>query len=145
MARRIEDDLGFLLARTHRAMRRWLMPRLTPVDITYEQLVVLTRLWHKSDLSQTELADEIFVDKSSLARMLRRMEEAGLIRRDVDETDCRVNLVNLTPRGRALEDAVAPLREKGLTQAIKGLSAEEVSELQRVLNHIFHRISAEDS
>ena len=126
-------------------MRRWLTPRLTPLDITYEQFVVLTRLWHKSDLSQTELADEIFVDKSSLARMLRRMEEAGLIRRDVDETDFRVNLVNLTPKGRALEDVVAPLREKGLTQAIQGLSAEEVSELQRMLNHIFHRISAEDS
>ena len=126
-------------------MRRWLTPRLTPLDITYEQFVVLTRLWHKSDLSQTELADEIFVDKSSLARMLRRMEDAGLIRRDVDETDYRVNLVNLTPEGRALEDVVAPLREKGLTQAIQGLSAEEVSELQRMLNHIFRRISAEDS
>lgn len=145
MAHRLEDDLGFLLARTHRAMRRWLMSQLAPLDITYEQFVVLTRLWHKSDLSQTELADEIFVDKSSLARMLHRMEEAGLIRRDIDETDSRVHLVNLTPEGRALEDEVSPLRAKGLSQAARGLSEEEVSELKRMLNQIFHHISAEDS
>ena len=121
------------------------MSQLAPLDITYEQFVVLTRLWHKSDLSQTELADEIFVDKSSLARMLHRMEEAGLIRRDIDETDSRVHLVNLTPAGRALEDEVSPLRAKGLSQAARGLSEEEVSELKRMLNQIFHHISAEDS
>jgi DNA-binding MarR family transcriptional regulator len=91
------------------------------------------------------VADEIFVDKYSLARMLRRMEEAGLIRRDIDEMDTRVHLLNLTPKGRALENEVAPLRAKGLRQATQGLSEEEVSELKRVLNCIFHHISADDS
>jgi DNA-binding MarR family transcriptional regulator len=121
------------------------MSQLAPLDITYEQFVVLTRLWHQSDLSQTDLADEIFVDKSSLARMLGRMEEAGLIRREVDEMDSRVNRVNLTPKGRALEAEMSPLRRRGLSRATQGMSVEEVHELKRMLNHIFHHISAGDS
>ena len=39
-----------------------------PMGITYEQFVVLTHLYHKPDLSQTELADAAFMDKTSLAR-----------------------------------------------------------------------------
>jgi DNA-binding MarR family transcriptional regulator len=70
MALRLEDDLGFLLARAHRAMRRWLMARLDLFGITYEQFVVLTYLWHEANISQSELARRAFMDKTSLTRML---------------------------------------------------------------------------
>jgi len=41
---KLENDLGFLLARTRRAMRRWLMSKLDPLGITYEQFTLLTHL-----------------------------------------------------------------------------------------------------
>ena len=77
MALRLEDDLGFLLARAHRAMRRWLMARLDFLGVTYEQFVVLAYLWQEANISQSELAQRTFMDKTSLARMLHRMENAG--------------------------------------------------------------------
>lgn len=125
-------------------MRRWLMSKLDPLGITYEQFVILTHLWNKADISQTELADRSFMDKTSLTRILHRMEDAGLIRRDADEADSRVNLVNLTRKGCDLENELAPLRQQGLSQATQGLSGEEVRELRRMLNHILDNTSPDE-
>jgi DNA-binding MarR family transcriptional regulator len=144
MTHQLEDDLGFLLARTHRAMRRWIMSELDPLGITYEQFVVLTHLYHVPDLSQTELAEAAFMDKTSLARMLYRMEEAELIYRESDEADSRVNRVNLTPKGRKLEERVAPIRMDGLGRALQGLEKEEVRDLKRMLNHVFVNMAPEE-
>jgi DNA-binding MarR family transcriptional regulator len=137
----LRDDLGFLTARAHRALRHWLLSRLDPYGITYPQFVVLTHLREESGLSQTELADRAFMDETSLARMLQRMEEAELIRREVDELDLRVNRVTLTAAGRDLQVKLMPLRHEGLEQATAGLTAEEVSELKRMLDHIFRNMA----
>jgi DNA-binding MarR family transcriptional regulator len=136
MAQRLEGDLGFLLARAHRAMRRWLLSQLDPLGVTYEQFVVLAHLWDEANLSQSELAQRAFLDKSSLARILRRMERAGLVSREPDATDARMNRVNLTSRGRNLQSQIEPLRDEGLRQAVEDLDEEEVRELGRLLDHI---------
>ena len=120
------------------------MSELDPLGITYEQFVVLTHLYHEPDLSQTELADAAFMDKTSLTRMLRRMEEAELIRRDPDEADSRVNRVNLIPKGRELEERVVRIRWDGLGRASQGLGKEEVKDLKRMLDHVFSNMAPEE-
>jgi DNA-binding MarR family transcriptional regulator len=137
MALRLEDDLGFLLARAHRAMRRWLMARLDFLGVTYEQFVVLAYLWQEANISQSELAQRTFMDKTSLARMLHRMENAGLLFRTPDASDARVNRVHLTSLGRDLQGKIGPLRSEGLQKATQSLSKEEVKGLKRLLNHIY--------
>jgi DNA-binding MarR family transcriptional regulator len=142
MAFKLEDDLGFLMARTHRAMRQALMSRLEPLGITYPQFQVLNALCEADDVSQIALADRVNMDQSSLARMLARIEEAGLIGRDQDPSDSRVNRITLTDKGRHLALQVAPLRERVLTKATGGLSEKEVEELKRLLNRIYRDASS---
>jgi DNA-binding MarR family transcriptional regulator len=106
------------------------LSQLDPLGVTYEQFLVLAHLWHEANLSQSELAQRAFLDKTSLARMLRRMEQAGLVSRQSDETDARVNRVNLTPQGRDLQSRIEPLRDEGLHKAVENLDEEEVTELR---------------
>jgi DNA-binding MarR family transcriptional regulator len=84
------------------------------------------------------------MDKTSLARMLGRMEEAELVRREQDETDARVNRVNLAAKGHDLQDKVTVIRQQGFDRATQGLGVEEVRELKRMLNHILWNMSPED-
>jgi DNA-binding MarR family transcriptional regulator len=123
-------------------MRRWLMLRLEPIGITYKQFQVLAALYEEDNVSQSALADRVNMDKTSLARMLERMEKAELIWRAVDPADSRVNRVNPTGQGRDLQGKVTPLRETGLSKATQRLSEEEVRELKRLLNHIYHNMSS---
>jgi DNA-binding MarR family transcriptional regulator len=143
MVFKLEDDLGFLMARTHRAMRRALMSRLEPLGITYPQFQVLNALCEEDNVSQVALAERVNMDKTSLARMLDRMETAGLIGRSADPSDSRVNRITLTNRGRRLESRVAPLRNLVLSGAIKSMDEKEVSQLKRLLNQVFHNVCSQ--
>ena len=59
-----------------------------------------------------------------------------------DPADSRVNRVNLTAQGRDLQGKVMPLPETGLGKATQTLSEEEVRELKRLLNRIYHNMSS---
>jgi DNA-binding MarR family transcriptional regulator len=137
MPSKLEDDLGFLLARTHRAMRRSLMSLLEPTGITYEQFRVLNALCEEEDVSQVDLADRVNADQTSLARMLGRMESAELISRTVDAADSRVNRITLMDKGRYLAEQMAPQRDQALSLAVQGLGEKEVAELKRLLNRVY--------
>ncbi len=141
MAFRLDDDLGFLVAQTHRAMRRWLMTRLASMDITYDQFRVLNALCAEENVTQAEMAIRVQMDKTSLARMLNRMEAAELISRHGDPADSRLKRIQLTDKGRRLALQVTPHRDLGLRQAAQGMTKEEVTEIKRLLGMVYRNMN----
>jgi DNA-binding MarR family transcriptional regulator len=69
-------------------------------DLTKQQYVVLMALEHRDGVSQTALVEATGIDRSTLAEMVRRMLERGLISRERTEEDQRANAVAITPTGR---------------------------------------------
>jgi DNA-binding MarR family transcriptional regulator len=137
---RLEQDLGFLLARTHRAMRRRLMSQLEPLGVTYGQFRVLNALCQQDHVPQVALASRVAAHKASLTRMLERLERTGLVSREADPDDARVQRVSLTEKGRRVQSRVIPLRDLALDAAVEGLDEEEVRELERLLNRIYDNV-----
>jgi DNA-binding MarR family transcriptional regulator len=61
----------------------------------------------------SELTSVLGVAQSSTTQLVRRVEDAGLLRREVSTADARVRYLRLTPRGeRQLARAVADLRQE---------------------------------
>jgi DNA-binding MarR family transcriptional regulator len=121
-------------------MRRWLMAHLEPLSITYEQFRVLNALCEQDRVSQVSLAERVNADTTSLARMLDRMESAGLIRREAEPADSRVKLVTLTGKGRQIRGQLTPQRDRARRTALQALNEEEVRELKRLLNLIYQQV-----
>jgi len=138
----LEDDLGFLIARTHRAMRGYLVHRLGSLGATFEQYQVLMSLSEGDHIPQHVLAGRMSLEPSSMTRMLHRMEKSGLVTRIEDETDSRVRLVVLTSEGRGLLEPLAAIRDECFDEVLQDLrEAEGVEELKRLLNLVFLRAS----
>ena len=110
------------------------------MSITYEQFKVLNALAEEEDVTQAQMAGRVQMDKTSLARMLTRMEEAGLISRRGDPADSRLKRIFPTDKGRRLTLQVAPYRDLGLRTAARGMREEEVEELKRLLGMIFRNM-----
>lgn len=90
-------------------------------DLTKQQFTVLSALEHHEGASQTALVEMTGIDRSTLADMVRRMLEKGLISRERTEEDQRANAVAITPAGRkALRAAraAADRAEKALLDAL---------------------------
>src|ERR1700748_3039401 len=66
-------------------------------ELTKQQFTLLCALEHNDGASQTTLVDITGIDRSTLAEMVRRMLERGLLTRERTEEDQRANAVPISP------------------------------------------------
>lgn len=92
------------------AMQRNL--RLHNIELTFEMLQVLAKLWHKDGINQQELGESIFKDKATLTSLLNNLEARDLVSRITDSTDRRSKNVYLTNLGQNLGKEVKPILEE---------------------------------
>jgi DNA-binding MarR family transcriptional regulator len=83
--------------------------RVVSAEITSAQYSILAVLDRLGEASQRELCDEVDLDRSTVADLVRRMEKAGLITRRRAEGDARRNVVTLTELGATERERLAPL------------------------------------
>ena len=100
----LEQQVCFALAVASRTVISVYRPVLAPLGLTHPQYLVMLALWGAEPLSLTELSRMLELDAGTLSRLLKRLEAAGLVRRDRNPTDERSLAVALTERGRALRD-----------------------------------------
>ena len=69
-------------------------------ELTKQQFTVLAALDSNEGVSQTALVEMTGIDRSTLAEMVRRMLDRGLLSRERTEKDARANAVAITTAGR---------------------------------------------
>ena len=69
-------------------------------ELTKQQFTVLSALETNEGASQTALVGLTGIDRSTLAEMVRRMLERGLLSRERTEADARANAITITGAGR---------------------------------------------
>jgi DNA-binding MarR family transcriptional regulator len=90
-------------------------------ELTKQQFTLLCALEQNDGASQTALVEITGIDRSTLAEMVRRMLEKGLLSRERTEEDQRANAVAISPSGRkALRSArnAADRAERALLDAL---------------------------
>ncbi len=87
----------------------------------------LLPLLRQDGVSQDDLADEIRVDKATVARHLMILEEAGLVTRIVDEHDRRVKRVSVTDKVREAEPEIKAVLKAWSDKLMEGFTPEEKS------------------
>lgn len=102
-------------------------------QITMPRWHILNRLWEEESLTQNDLAERTFRDKTTTARTVSLREAQQLIVRRRDPTDQRNYQVFLTPSGRVLKDQLIPLASAVVDQACTGLSDDQVTALKAML------------
>lgn len=123
----------FRLSRMHRTIIGRL---LRDLGLAPGQELLLLRLWDRDRCSQSDLVERLGLDPSTVTKMLQRLERGGLLRREQSTEDGRVMVVTLTPAGRDLQDAVTTLWSELEGETVKSLSADEQTELLRLLRKV---------
>ncbi|HEY1350651.1 MAG TPA: MarR family transcriptional regulator [Ktedonobacteraceae bacterium] len=110
-------------------------------EITPEQYWLLKLLNKSGEMSIGELAEALGLTGSSVTTACKRLEKAGMLRRErqSDGQDERVVLVSLTSQGREQIEAWQQERRVALTQMLAPLTASEQNELQRLIERILEQ------
>ena len=103
-AMKLSNQLCFPLYAAARNVINLYTPLLKPLGLTYTQYIVLLALWEHDKVPVGELCSRLMLDNGTLSPLLKKMQQAGLVRKDRDRDDDRVVVISLTEEGRALQE-----------------------------------------
>ncbi|HHC79134.1 MAG TPA: MarR family transcriptional regulator [Flavobacteriia bacterium] len=106
------------------------------IDLTKEQMIVLKKLHNKDGLNQNELAFLTLRNKSSLTRLLRKMEKKKYISRKQSKVDKRINNVYLTDLGREIFKKTRPVIQKIIDVMEQHITEKEKQQIIHTLKKI---------
>lgn len=127
---------GNLLRRCHQISVAIFLRRCEAFNLTQLQYVILSALDEKGPLDQITLGGYTALDRNTVAVVVRKLEERGLVTRRRSPEDRRAMLVTLTEQGEALRMAAEPAVDATQEEILAPLSPEEQETLCRLLNRI---------
>jgi DNA-binding MarR family transcriptional regulator len=102
-------------------------------DLTKQQFTVLAAVEQNEGKSQTDLVGITGIDRSTLAEMIRRMIDRGLLDRERTETDQRANAVRIAAAGKKALRTARTASERVERALLAGLPASERAKFIRML------------
>ena len=98
----LEEQVCFALAIASRSVIALYKPVLDPMGLTHPQYLVMLALWEHEPVSVKRLSQLLQLEPATMSPLLKRLENAGLVRRGRDPHDERALSVELTEKGRKL-------------------------------------------
>lgn len=137
---RLDQQICFSLHAASRAFNGVYRVILKDLGLTYPQYLVMLVLWEQGELPVKKLGEHLRLDSGTLSPLLKRLEAAGLVRRERSARDERSVEVRLTEEGTALRTRAlqVPRRIAGAT----GFDTAEVRALRARLDELTSALDA---
>lgn len=110
------------------------------LKITREQFKLLRAInQNKEEVIQTDMADIMGKDKSTILRLIDSLETKELVRRAVDNKDRRKNYLMVTKKGEEIIKLYEHILKVMIEELQQGLNESELNTFYKVANHFKDR------
>jgi DNA-binding MarR family transcriptional regulator len=130
----LEQQVCFALAVASRNVIAVYRPLLEPLGLTHPQYLVMLAMWEHQPLSVRALSDMLQLEPPTLSPLLKRLEAAGLLRRERESGNERALALTLTTKGWQLRQEALKIPPEVVNQL--GMSISELMDLHRVLTRV---------
>lgn len=127
--RTVDDILIKIMKLSHIRMHKCMGEQ----EIYPGQPKLLQALFICDGISQKELAKNSFITPATATIMLRKLEEEGFIKREVDKNDQRMIRIFLTEKGRDLAKQAHKIKQQLLKDTFRNFTKEETETLRKLL------------
>jgi len=122
-----------VLASTYQKFEKISNAHVKTTGLTPAQFDVIVTLGNYYPMSCAELGNRTLITKGTLTGVLERMEEKGLIQKEINHADKRSMNISLTNQGRQLFDFYFPEHAEYLNELFKKLTPKEIDEIKSSL------------
>ena len=137
-------NLPHLLLRSRETLMAHFRPLLTAHGLTDQQWRILRELGEQGPLEPRQLCEACSISSPSIAGVLLRMEEAGLVSRERMEHDQRRVTVALKPKSRKILQRLVPLIEERYVTLEAALGTRSMQEVYDALDSLLSRTPSVD-
>ncbi|MFJ2016698.1 MarR family winged helix-turn-helix transcriptional regulator [Streptomyces nodosus] len=136
----LDRQICFSLHAASRAFNGVYRVLLKELGLTYPQYLVMLVLWEHGETPVKRLGEHLRLDSGTLSPLLKRLEAAGLVRRERSLRDERSVEVRLTEEGTALRERA--LRVPQRIASATGFTLEEIRTLRTHLDRLTTALDA---
>src|ERR1700741_4895842 len=132
----IRDDemvVGHLIGRARSALLTGLASQFEPFGLTGAQFAVLKNVADGTAQTAADLCRTMHYDTGSMTRMLDRLEEKSVLRRERCTEDRRVGVLRITESGNELLPQLRTAAVRVLGRHLAGFSPAEVATFKQFL------------
>ncbi|CAA7623947.1 MarR family winged helix-turn-helix transcriptional regulator [Magnetospirillum sp. UT-4] len=137
------DYVPYLLSRAGVSLAHNLSRELDRFGITLPMWRVMAALLDEGEQRLGDLARLTAIELSTLSRIAASMEAKALVTRRRSGQDARAVLVALTAEGRRMAEGIVPHALHSESEAIAGMSEEEVRTLKGLLQRLYGNVAGE--
>lgn len=129
---------GHLVRRLNQISTGLFMERMAGagLSLTPVQFAALSALAAHPGIDQATLAGLVAYDRATLGKVIDRLDERGLVRRDVSKADRRARVLTLTQSGEALYREALPHVHAIQPMILSGLDPEERARFLDLLDKV---------
>ncbi|HEX5805147.1 MAG TPA: MarR family transcriptional regulator [Macromonas sp.] len=127
------NSIGFLVTEVGRLYRLALDRKMARFGLARSEWWVLAFLVYLEGSTQQELADVADLGKSAIAKLLDKLEQRGLVRREADPNDGRSKRVFLTDKIRSVVGQISQDVNELEQRSLEPFSSKENAQLLALL------------
>lgn len=127
------DRVWFRFMRLHQRMLGQMTARIRALGLSIPQFDLLSTLTEREGISQSELAERLYVTKGNVSGLVDRLVQAGLVERRAIAGDRRSYAMHLTPEGRRLAEAGIATQRDYVATTLGKLPTTDLAELDRLV------------
>jgi len=128
-----EENIGLLIHDVARLLRVLYDRQMASIGLTRSQWWLLTYLFFKDGINQSELAILMDIEKAPLSRLLDRMETKGWVIRKSENKDRRIKNIYLS---ESVKPLISSMREKAANyrgESLSVLTDKDLNKLKDIL------------
>jgi DNA-binding MarR family transcriptional regulator len=143
---KLGNQLCFPVYAASRLITREYQPFLDKLGITYPQYLVLMILWEEDGMPVNDIAKKLILNTNTITPLLKRMEQQGIIRRKRSRQDERKVIVQLTEKGREMQEEASLIPQQLASRLVEGeLKLDDLVRLKESLDSMIRSLSKQDS
>ncbi|EFB0930994.1 MarR family transcriptional regulator [Listeria monocytogenes] len=131
-----QESLAKAIAIIHRSESTFKNKKLLETGLNIGQLRYLWTLYKEDGISQESMAKRFMVDKASVTRHIKRLEELGMIRREIDAKDRRIQRIFVTETGYQMRDLIEEVTAEWSALLTANFSEKEKDDLMHLIGRL---------
>jgi len=135
---KLNDTFFYNLEKSVKTYRQYFQNQLKSngFDITLDQWLILNTIIENPNISQNEIAEKVFKDKASVARIIELLVQNGFLTRSIHPTNRRMFQLSITDKGNETIEKLSGLVQVFRKNAVLGISPDVLKETQRIMKTI---------
>ncbi|EJV0513184.1 MarR family transcriptional regulator [Listeria monocytogenes] len=131
-----QESLAKAIAIIHRSESTFKNKKLLETGLNIGQLRYLWTLYKEDGISQESMAKRFMVDKASVTRHIKRLEELGMVRREIDAKDRRIQRIFVTETGFQMRDLIEEVTAEWSALLTANFSEKEKDDLMHLIGRL---------